>query len=143
MRRILGLSSIVVVLLVALIGAGRLATSTLAQDSTPDTAGHPLVGTWRTTAVEPGFPPLELVDVFNADGTLVGIHPAAYEAQPGMVIIASPGAGVWEATGPDTAAYTVDVMLALADGTFVGRQTISGTRTVNADGQTATGEYTY
>jgi hypothetical protein len=60
-----------------------------------------------------------------------------------VVTFSSPGIGTWEAADTTTAAYTVEVLLADAEGTFLGRLAVDGTHTVSDDGQTMRGEYAY
>jgi hypothetical protein len=84
-------AAIILIVVVLALGAARIAG---AQGAGPD-AVHPLVGTWLidTDVDDPENPPE--VDVFTADGGIVGV------AANGDVT-----AGVWEATGDNTATVT-------------------------------------
>lgn len=123
--------------------SGSWITGAIAQQGTPEAASHPIVGTWREVAIQEGVPPLDLTTVFTSDGTIIGAGAPIFPLEPGVVMFIGPGTGVWEATGPNAVAYTVDLMLADAEGNPAGRQTVYGTREVSADGQTFTGEYSY
>jgi hypothetical protein len=126
----------------SLLLAGSWRLGAIAQEGTPDAAAHPVVGTWREIAMTEGAPPLHLTTVFTSDGTIIGAGAPAFPSEPGVVTFIGPGTGVWEATGPNSVAYTVDLMLADAEGMPAGRLTVHGTREVSADGQTFTGDYT-
>jgi hypothetical protein len=122
--------------------SGSWASGAIALQGTPEAASHPVVGTWREIATLEGAPPLDLTTVFTSDGTIIGAGAPASQMEPGVVMFIGPGTGVWEATGPNSVAYTVDLMLADAEGMPAGRLTVHGTREVSADGQTFTGEFT-
>jgi len=142
MRRLVAMLALCTFTLAMFIPGGWI-TGTLAQQGTLEESVHPIVGTWRETATEEGIPPLALTTVFSAEGTIIGAGAPLFQLEPGVVIFIGPGTGVWEATGPNAVAYTVDLLLADAEGNPAGRQTVYGTREVSADGQTFTGEYTY
>jgi hypothetical protein len=127
----------------SLLLSGSWITGAIAQQGTPEAVSHPIVGTWREVAIQEGVPPLDLTTVFTSDGTIIGAGAPLFPLEPGVVMFFGPGTGVWEATGPNAVAYTVDLMLADAEGNPAGRQTVYGTREVSADGQTFTGGYTY
>ena len=113
-----------------------------ARQDISEAAPHPIVGTWRETAITEGSPPLDLTTVFTSDGTIIGAGAPIFPLEPGVVTFVGPGTGVWEATGLNSVAYTVDLMMADAEGMPTGRLTVHGTREVSADGQSFTGEYT-
>jgi hypothetical protein len=102
--------------------ASRLGVS--AQEASPIAmAGHPMVGTWIVDRVVdiPNDPPT--TNVLTADGGLADSTAGAD--------------GVWEATGPNTANYTLIVIDARA-GTYT---MIRGSLEVDATGDTATASY--
>ncbi len=73
-----------------------MSRATVAQDTAPETATHPVVGTW-STEFEPAKPArLFLLVTFHADGSTVWSHP-----------FGGIGIGVWTATGD----RTVDTMV--------------------------------
>ena len=112
------------------LGAGGLglalaatARHAAAQDATPaGTAGHPLVGTWvidRDTTTTTEVP---VVVVFTADGGFV---------DPGQGV-----AGVWEPTGPRSAAMTI---IPFVDGGAGGYAVVRATWDVDEGGDTMSG----
>ena len=110
------------------LGAGGLALalaatarSATAQDATPTAmAGHPLVGTWIVDRNPDDPTEIPTYNVLTADG--------------GLIDPTVGGAGVWEATGPDTANFTLTGTIAELGGYFVVRGSIA----VDAGGDTAT-----
>jgi hypothetical protein len=98
-----------------------------AQDATPTTAGHPLVGTWvidNDTSTDTGAPP---VAVFTSDGTFT-------DAAAGF-------SGVWAATGPTTATHNFLGIIDNQDG-FSGYVIVGGPIEVDATGDAWTQTYT-
>jgi hypothetical protein len=124
MRRGLFAKGAATLLLVALMGSGALA-----QDASPGTAGHPLVGAWLvdTNAADDTNPPSTVV--FHDDGTYLEID------------VDGVAAGVWEPTGPQTAALTFGFRGHDENGALIG-STIRATVEVAADGQSLTATYT-
>lgn len=120
--------SIVAALAVLILFSGMPAA---AQDA--DTADHPIVGTWRVRLGDD--PHVHGLLTHHADGTLTASDPVTFAAMPDMVVYQSGAHGVWEATGPNTIAYTYHQFNTDADGNVVGIVTVSGTREVSADGQ--------
>jgi hypothetical protein len=141
MRRLVTVLAVCICALSVLL-SGSWMSGAIAQQGTPEATHHPIVGTWREIAMTEGSPPLHLTTVFTSDGTIIGAGAPAFPAESGGLTFIGPGTGVWEATGPNAVAYTVDLMLADAAGMPAGRLTVYGTREVSADGQTFTGEYT-
>ena len=92
MRRFLILLSVVVVVLSSTVVIS--CPSAVAQDATPTTADHPLVGTWAIVTGE-GADTFPSVANFNADGTYTEVLPW------GIVIL-----GAWQPTGERTATLT-------------------------------------
>ena len=96
MRRMPVLLSVVAVVLLGAVAAGRSTLGSSSQDATPAAAlaGHPNVGAWRLT--DPAFPddPPTLVH-FHADGTYL-------QAEADGPV----GEGSWEATGERAVAVT-------------------------------------
>lgn len=129
MKRHPVLVAFVLAALIALIGGfvGRPMRDTTAQDATPTTEGHPLVGTWvidNDTATNTGAPP---VAVFTSDGTFT-------DAAAGF-------SGVWEPTGPNTAAMNFLGVIDNQDG-FSGYIVVSGPIEVDATGDAWEQTYT-
>lgn len=140
MRRVFAVLAVCTFALSILL-SGSWISGAIAQQGTPEAASHPIVGTWREVAMTEGSPPLDLAVVFTDDGTIIGAGAPVFPLEPGVVMFTGPGTGVWEATGPNSVAYTVDLLLADAEGMPAGRLTVHGTREVSADGQSFTGEY--
>lgn len=144
LRRLLAVPLLVA--LVVLLAAGRIPAR--AQDSTSaDGAG--IVGSWRIT-VTPDDPaagraPGPALATFGADGTMVASGPPVILTPPWAPFpkaIASAGHGTWEATGPQSVAYTFLLLLSEEGGTAYAVVTISGIAEVAADGNTFSSEYT-
>jgi hypothetical protein len=83
-------------------------------------AGHPLVGTWIVDRNPDDPTEIPTYNVITADG--------------GVIDPTVGGAGVWEATGPDTANFTLTGTIAELGGYFV----VRGILTADAGGETAT-----
>ena len=101
-----------------------------AQDATPAAmAGHPIVGTWIVDRNPADPTEMPTTNVFTADG--------------GMIDPSVGAAGVWVATGPDTADFTLIAIFAedrAAIGVAVGGGSyflVRGSITVDAGGDTA------
>ncbi len=95
-----------------------------AQEATPfPMAGHPLVGAW-------------VVDRNPADPTEIPTY-NVITADGGVIDPTVGGAGVWEATGPDTANFTLTGTIAELGGYFL----VRGSLVVDAGGGTATASY--
>lgn len=85
---------------------------------------HPLVGTWRWSGVnEKGKPVIRMMMTFHADGTCEGV---LLENRDYLVYL-----GVWKATGPSKAQFTLDTMTRSGAG-----QGFVGSVEVSPDGQT-------
>jgi hypothetical protein len=111
------------------LGAGGLGLAlatrgAAAQDATPfPMAGHPLVGAWIVDRNPDDPTEIPTYNVFTADG--------------GVIDPSVGGAGVWEATGPDTANFTLTGTIAELGGYFL----VRGSLVVDAGGGTATASY--
>jgi hypothetical protein len=109
--------------------------SGLAQDATPtEAARHPLVGAWRIVPDPPG-PPLVLI-VYHADGTLTYSAPSNSPALPDApfaVTFDTPAYGVWEPTGPRTAALSAYAIETDEAGNFLGTLAFHGTLELDED----------
>lgn len=110
----------------ALVAGGPAATA-------QEVADHPIVGTWRVYLGDD--PHVHGLLIHHADGTLSATDPITMAIAPDVTAYASGAFGVWEATGPDTIAYTYQQFHSDAAGNVTGIVTISGTREVSADGQ--------
>lgn len=105
--------------------------STAAQDATPATVGHPLVGTWFLD--DSSANPTDARDLFilHADGTYVEAN------ADGSVRL-----GAWKATSPTTANLTIVADTRDEDGADVGGQILRLAITLNPDGTSYTAEGT-
>jgi hypothetical protein len=93
------------------------------EAAVPSTATHPLVGAWQVANIYT----ITLM-TFTGDGVVTEVDPL------------TSGVGVWEATGPNTAAVTLMVPITDAAGTNNGGAAVAQWRysfDVNPDGQTA------
>ena len=131
MRRMPVLLSVVAVVLLGAVAAGRSTLGSSSHDATPAAAlaGHPIVGAWRLT--DPAFPddPLTLVH-FYADGTYL-------QAEADGPV----GVGSWEATGERGVAMTFLAQFGdEAGGVFA--LTIRAAGEVDAGGDAFAGTYT-
>ena len=141
MRRKAVLLSVVAVVLLGVLAAGRTLPTT-AQDA----AGEGFVGSWRLTVTIPGLPPETFLATFGADGTFTGSPPPAAPAPPGApvrVVLTSSAHGAWESTGDDGAAITFMVSQASEAGDFLGTVTVRSVSRLDAGGDRATGEFTF
>jgi hypothetical protein len=123
----------IVVFALVVLSVGTLAfRPASAQEATPTArTGHPLVGAWVLDRDETQpTNPLQLI-VATADGLYLGV---AYGG--------STAVGVWEATGPRTAAVTLRVPAPIEGVPFVGEAVIRGTVEVAEDGLSFTAPYT-
>jgi hypothetical protein len=95
-----------------------------AQEATPTTmAEHPLVGTWIVDRNPDDPTEIPTYNVLTADG--------------GVIDPTQGGAGVWEATGPDTANFTLSGTIMELGAYFL----VRGSLVVDAGGGTATNSY--
>ena len=105
----------------ALANAARPAN---AQDATPTSlAGHPFVGTWIVDRIPDDPTDIPTYNVITSDGAVI-------DPTQG-------GAGVWEATGPDTASFTLTGTIADLNAYFL----VRGSVTVDEGGGHATNIY--
>ena len=148
MRRVSVLLSVLALVIAGSVALGRAPSNAVAQDATP-AAGAGIVGSWRVavTPDEPaaGRPPGPSLATFGADGTMLGSGPPVILTPPWAPFpraIAGPGHGTWEATGPQSVAYTFVLLLSEEGGTAYAVVTISGTAELDASGDAWAGEYT-
>ena len=136
MRRLSTVASLVLVVLVGLLAVGHLpgasaqdATPTSsARDATPAADDHPLVGAWVVIDISaPGDTPS--VSTFTRDGTM------------GDAAADGAGAGAWEPTGPNSAAFTL--VIPIGGEEFSGTVTIRGTIEMDEGGDNFNSPYSY
>lgn len=108
----------------AALGLGKvngMSPAAIQEASPTGMATHPIVGTWIVDRNPVDTTEMPTTNVFTADGGLIDPSVGA--------------AGVWTATGPDTADFTLIVIVPEGGGSyFLVRSSI----TVDADGNTAT-----
>ena len=105
----------------ATLGLGGRLGRAAAQEATPAAmAGHPFVGTWIIDRNPADPTEMPTYNVITADGGLIDPTVGA--------------AGVWEATGPDTANFTLTGTIAELGAYFV----VRGSVAVDAGGDTVT-----
>jgi hypothetical protein len=116
----------------AALGLGSRVAGVVAQEATPAAmAGHPLVGTWIVDRNPADPTEMPTTNVITADGGLIDPSVGA--------------AGVWAATGPDTANFTL-IAIFEQGMAVTGQQTeggssyfiVRGSLAVDAGGDTAT-----
>jgi len=116
-RLLMGSVALMVLALVATGGGGR---TTSAQDATPPTATHPLVGTWIVDTISASEHDSPEIAVFTADGGVIG--QGANRA----------AGGHWQAIDDQSAELT---LVSVFDQAGVGRYTIvRGPHTVDETG---------
>jgi hypothetical protein len=126
-RKWLALS--IVIALAGFVGIGRGYLQTSAQDATPTTAEHPIVGTWIVDTVVATDTDSPEVGIFIADGSLVGL---------GANRVAG---GHWEVIDSTSVMLTlVTVFDAAGEGGYV---VVRGPHVVDATGETWTCECTF
>jgi hypothetical protein len=131
MRRLTILVTVCSLILVGLVGRAAFTGSSAAQDSTPMAmTGHPVVGTWLLLDDDDPESEPSLV-VFTSDGVY---QQTDYDGTTGF--------GVWEATGPTSAAMTFLIQFPDDEGNFGGSATIRASIEVDPDGQRFTAAYT-
>jgi hypothetical protein len=131
MKRTSHVLRIALLIVACLLGASAIGPAA-AQDT--DLANHPVVGSWRVMLGDD--PHVHGLLTHHADGTVTSTDPATMAVAPGVVAYVSAAHGVWEPTGPTTAAYTIQGFTNDAEGNVTGYVTISGERDTSADGQT-------
>jgi hypothetical protein len=128
MKRTSRLFRIALLVVTCLVGLSTLGPAAAAQG-----ADHPVVGTWRVYLGDD--PHVHGLLTHHADGTMTSSDPVTMAIEPGMTGYQSSAYGVWEATGPNTVAYTYHQFTSDADGNVIGLVTVSGEREISADGQ--------
>ena len=118
MRRVPFFAALLPVVATAALVLGSAQLRTGAQTGTPAAADQGFVGAWRLTFDTPLGPSQSLLTVM-ADGTVLfsgrPVSPAAGETP---VTFSSAGHGVWEQTGPTTAATTWVGLVTDGEGTL-------------------------
>jgi hypothetical protein len=129
------------VLVAAALILGSAPLRTRAQTGTPAATGQGFVGAWRLTFDTPLGPSQSLLTVM-ADGTVLfsgrPVSPAAGET---LVTFSSAGHGVWQPTGPTTAATTWVGLVSDGEGNFLAIVTDSVEATLGADENSWHGSY--
>lgn len=146
MRRISVPLSVAVVLLLGLAAVVQ-GGSIRAQESTPVSNPHPVVGSWWVNLAVTGAMDQEAaLDTFAADGTLIAsvkpVSPAPPDA-PFALIFTSLMHGSWTAVTPNQVAMTVIRLQTDEGGNYLGTVTVRAVLDVNSDGQRLSGPFTY
>jgi hypothetical protein len=129
MRRLVVLFSAATLSIVGgVIGAAAVASGSTATTEPSSTEAHPMVGTWVLTDNSNPEGPSTIVGAFSSDGTFV-------QVEEGDV-----GVGVWEPTGPTSAALTFTELGSPEEGG--GSFTLRATVEIAPDGQSLTADYT-
>jgi hypothetical protein len=147
MPRVTVVIPVLVLGFIGLLSAGQTTTGVGAQDATPATAAHPLVGSWvieetfRAQNAVAGTPPPEpwtkkvATATFFADGNALVSYARA--GQPPMQ-------GAWSATGERSGTFTVIGFALGGDGVaYGGLERYRATVEVDATGHAFAGGYTY
>ncbi|HEY7032318.1 MAG TPA: hypothetical protein VH482_13350 [Thermomicrobiales bacterium] len=139
MRRLPVLLSAVAVVVLGLVAAARIGSTTAQESDGPD-----LAGSWRVVVSAADGRTFLTLSTFGADGTVLTSGLPAQQAPPGTppgVVFVSTAHGAWAATGADTANATFVHLRANADGQPLGTITPRLGITLGADGQTFSGEF--
>ena len=144
MHRFSVVISVLAVGLVALLNVGHPVPGAGAQDATPGTAGHPLVGSWGVEETirqntPPGSPPPGprpvAIASFFADGNAV---------VSGYGLFGSWMQGVWSRAGEGAATFTVVGLSIGGSGVpYGGSERVRATVQLDATGGHFAGDYTY
>lgn len=111
------------------------------RDDASRIASRSFVGSWRMTFFEEDGPPTLALATIGADGTIVAAeHPVVTPPIATGVVFTSSGHGAWEATGPDTAVFTLVGLGSYGHGILFGTATAHSSITLSADGQTFSGD---
>ena len=133
MRRLVVLfSAATLSLLGGVIGASAVASGATDTTLPSSTEAHPMIGMWVLSDASDPENPAPFVAAFGAGGTFVSV-------EEGEVSL-----GVWEPTGPTSAALTITGQLPPEDagGVEGATLTIRATFEVAPDGQSVTADYT-
>jgi hypothetical protein len=144
MRRFSRIISILALGLVALLNVGHTAPGAGAQDATPGTAGHPLVGSWVVEetirqntppgSLPPGPRPVAIATFF-ADGNAV---------VSGYGLFGSSMQGVWSRAGEGAATFTVVGLAIGGSGVpYGGVERVRATVQLDATDGHFAGDFTY
>jgi hypothetical protein len=129
------------VLVAAALILGSAPLRTRAQTGTPAATGQGFVGAWRLTFDTPLGPSQSLLTIM-ADGTvLFSGQPVKPAAEGVPVTFISAGHGVWEQTGPTTAAITWVGLVTNGEGNLLASATDSVEATLGVDGDSWSGSY--
>ncbi len=141
MRRVPFLAALLAVAAAAALVLGSAGLRTDAQTGTPPAAGQGFVGAWRLATTTP-FGASQSLITLSADGTVAFSDRPSQSGGAGFpVTIISAAHGVWEQTGPDTAAATFVEFVTDAEGNFVAIVTDSIELTLGADGDSWSGQF--
>lgn len=140
MRRVPFLAALLAVAAAALVlGSAPLRTG--AQTATPAAADRGFVSAWRLTTTTP-FGASQSLITFMADGTVLFSDRPSFPAAGGFpVTFISAAHGVWQQTGPTTAAATWVEFVTDGQGTFLTTVTDSVEVTLGADGTSFSGPF--
>jgi hypothetical protein len=139
MHRVPFLGAVLAVVAAFVLGSAPLRTSAL--PGTPAAADQGFVGAWRVTFDTPLGASQSLLTVM-ADGTvLFSGQPVKPAAEGVPVTFISAGHGVWEQTGPTTAAITWVGLVTNGEGNFLASATDSVEASLGVDGDSWSGSY--
>jgi hypothetical protein len=138
MRRV---SFLAVFLAAAVLVLGPAQLRTDAQTGTPPAAAQGFVGVWHLTTDTP-FGASQSLITLGADGTVLFSDRPVLPGDAGFpVSFIGTGHGVWEPTGPTTAAATWVFFVSDGEGTFLVTVTDSAEMTLGADGTSFSGQF--
>ncbi len=141
MRRSPVLAPLLAVAIAATLVLGASPHRAGAQPGTPPAAGPGFVGAWHLTTQTP-FGASQSLATFMADGTLVFSDRPSQPGGAGFpVTFISTAHGVWQATGPGTAAATFVEFVTDGEGHFIAIVTDSVEMNLGANGATWSGRF--
>jgi hypothetical protein len=139
MRRVPFFAALLPIAAAIVLGSAPLRTG--AQTGTPSATDNGFVGAWRLTFDTPLGPSQSLLTVM-ADGTvLFSGQPVKPAAEVIPVTFISAGHGVWEQTGPTTAAITWVGLVTNGEGNLLASATDSVEANLGAGGNVWSGSY--
>ena len=131
MRRPFTLISFSAVLVAVLFIASQVAVPAIAQEGTPITESHPIVGSWIVDVDTNSRSDLPELAVFSADRAFFQVDAGGFTS----------GVGVWEATGPNSVNLTF-LNPTASSGELIGTAKVRATVLVDETGNRFDSEYT-
>ena len=136
----------VLLVLRVLIAPGEILAQESGGAATPAADGQGVVGAWAVIVAVEGAPEFPVFQTYEAGGTVLSLGLPAFHAEPGSpveTIYTTPGAGVWENTGPGAYAVTIAIGYGDVDGNLLAVETVRGDLELDETGDAFTGTSTF